>query len=113
MLDSLIPIFVTFLVVIDPLGVALIFAALTQGGDDGYRRSLRPPQQPLLFIGLPAVLVRALLLTLAWLLLAPQLMKLIGHTGTRLIGRLLGVILVALAVQFMLEGVLRAGLLGG
>lgn len=40
MLDQLVPVFVTFLVVIDPIGVAPIFAALTRGGDDRYRRRM-------------------------------------------------------------------------
>lgn len=211
MLESLIPVFVTFLVVIDPVGVAPVFSALTRGGSDRYRRrmackgvfiatlilllflftgdtllrvlgislaafrvsggallfllaidmvfarpsglrlatvreqeaaqykadisvfplafpllagpgalttillttsGLRPQEQPLLFLGLMGVLLAVLLLTLLCLLLAPQLMKLIGETGANVIDRLLGVILTALAVQFMLEG-LRASLFGG
>ena len=52
-----------------------------------------------------------MLLTLLCLLLAPQLLKVLGATGANVIGRLLGVILAALATQFMLEG-LRTGLLG-
>ena len=38
--DQLVPVFVTFLVVIDPIGVAPIFAALTRGGDGRYRRRM-------------------------------------------------------------------------
>lgn len=211
MLESLIPVFVTFLVVIDPVGVAPVFSALTRGGSDRYRRrmackgvfiatlilllflftgdtllrvlgislaafrvsggallfllaidmvfarpsglrlatvreqeaaqykadisvfplafpllagpgalttillttsGLRPQEQPLLFLGLMGVLLTVLLLTLLCLLLTPQLMKLIGETGANVIDRLLGVILTALAVQFMLEG-LRTSLFGG
>lgn len=211
MLDQLVTIFITFLVVIDPIGVAPIFSALTRGGSDLYRRrmaikstaiasvmmlffvltgdallrflgislaafrisggillfllaidmvlarpsglrsatvreqeeaqykddisvfplafpllagpgtlttillttsSLRAQEQPLLFLGLLGVLLTVQALTLLALLLAPQLMRLLGETGANVIDRLLGLILAALAVQFVLEG-LRAGLLGG
>jgi multiple antibiotic resistance protein len=210
MLDQLVTVFVTFLVVIDPIGVAPIFSALTRGGSDRYRQrmafkgtfiatlillffaftgdallrflgislaafrvsggvllfllaidmvfarpsglrsttvreqeeaqykddisvfplafpllagpgtlttillitsSLRSREQPLLFFGLLGVLLSVLSLTLLTLLLAPQLMKLLGETGANVVDRLLGVILAALAVQFVLEG-LRAGLFG-
>jgi multiple antibiotic resistance protein len=73
--------------------------------------SLRSREQPLLFFGLLGVLLSVLSLTLLTLLLAPQLMKLLGETGANVVDRLLGVILAALAVQFVLEG-LRAGLFG-
>lgn len=208
-LEQLVTIFITFLIVIDPIGVAPIFSALTRGGSDTYRRRMafkgagiasaimllfvftgdallrflgislaafrisggallfllaidmvfaRPSglrsatvreqeeaqykedisvfplafpllagpgtlttillttsglhhqEQPLLFLGLLGVLLTIQLLTLLTLLLAPQLMKLLGETGANVIDRLLGLILAALAVQFMLEG-LRAGLL--
>ena len=210
MVEQLITIFVTFLVVVDPVGVAPMFAALTRGGNARYRRrmalkstfiatlitlffvftgdavlrflgislaafrvsggllllllaidmvfarpsglrsatvreqeeahykddisvfplafpllagpgtlttillttsGLRFQDQPLLFLGLLGVLLAVMLLTLLCLLLAPQLLKVLGATGANVIGRLLGVILAALATQFMLEG-LRTGLLG-
>ena len=209
MFDQFITTFLTFLVVIDPVGVAPAFAALTRGGSDRYRRRMaikataiatlitllflfsgdallrflgislaafrisggallfllaidmvfaRPSglrsatireqeeaqykddisvfplafpllagpgtlttillttsgismhTQPLLFAGILGVLLAVLLLTLLALLLASQLLKLLGETGANVIDRLLGVILAALAVQFILEG-LRAGLL--
>jgi multiple antibiotic resistance protein len=45
-----------------------------------------------------------LLLTLAALLTAGPLMRLIGHKGEAVITRLLGVLLAALAAQFVIDG---------
>lgn len=52
-----------------------------------------------------AALAAILLLTLLALLLAGPLMRLMGHRMEAMITRLLGVILAALAVQFVIDGV--------
>ena len=59
------------------------------------------PGQLALFMG---VLFVILLLTLASLLLAPRVMQLFGETGANVLSRVLGVLLAALAVQFVLDG---------
>ena len=63
-------------------------------------------EQSIVVIG---ALLLVLLLTLAALLLAAPLMRLVGARMEAMITRLLGVILAALAVQFVLDGV-RASL---
>jgi multiple antibiotic resistance protein len=56
------------------------------------------------------LVVMALVLALNWLLLlvSNRLVKLIGVTGSGVISRVLGIVLAALAVQFVLDGVLAA-----
>ena len=51
------------------------------------------------------VLAVVLLLTLGALLLAPRIMSLMGETGANVVTRTLGIVLAALAVQFMLDGI--------
>ena len=55
-----------------------------------------------------AVLVVVLLLTLALFFLANRLEVLLGATGTQIITRLLGIVLAALAVQYVLDGLRNA-----
>ncbi|MDD5328592.1 MAG: MarC family protein [Sulfuricella sp.] len=54
--------------------------------------------------GLAAVLAVVLGLTLAALIYAPSIRRLLGETGINVLNRLMGVILTALAVQYMLDG---------
>jgi len=202
MLEQLIPVFITLLVVIDPVGIAPIFAALTRGGTVHYRRRMaikgvmlatamllffvftgdallrylgislpafkiaggallfllaidmvfarhsglrsttvkeqeeaqykddisvfplafpllagpgalttvlltmsNTRHDPALFAGLLGVLFAVLLLTLISLLAAHRLTKLLGETGAKVIDRLLGLILTALAMQFVVDGI--------
>lgn len=65
-------------------------------------------------IGRQAVVVASmlamLLLTLICLLAASRLQRIFGHTGVHVISRIFGVLLTALAVQFMFDGIAQSGL---
>ena len=60
--------------------------------------------QPLLFLGLSVGVALVLAISLVMMWLADPLMRIIGVTGANVAGRLLGVILGALAVQFVIDG---------
>jgi multiple antibiotic resistance protein len=64
---------------------------------------------PAVLGALLAMLGVVLALTLAALLLATRLVRLIGQTGANVVSRVLGIVLAALAVQYVLDG-LQAGL---
>jgi multiple antibiotic resistance protein len=64
--------------------------------------------QTVLFLGLATAVALVLAISLVMMWLAEPLMRIIGVTGANVAGRLLGVILGALAVQFVIDGVRRA-----
>ena len=57
--------------------------------------------------GVFAALIVALALTLAALLMSSRIAKLLGVTGANVIGRVLGVVLAALAAQYVVDGILQ------
>jgi len=56
-------------------------------------------------------LVVVLLITLALLLVATKVQKIFGVTGMHVVSRVFGVLLTALAVQFMFDAILQSGLM--
>jgi len=69
--------------------------------------------QPLALLSLLAVIFGVLAITLVLLLATTRIMRVMGVTGANVISRLLGVVLAALAVQYVLDGVRNAFLIGG
>jgi multiple antibiotic resistance protein len=58
------------------------------------------------------LMIAMLVVTWAFLLASPTLERWLGRTGTLVITRLLGMLLAALSVQFVIDGVQQTGLVG-
>jgi multiple antibiotic resistance protein len=61
--------------------------------------------KPLLFAGFLGVVGLVLIICWVLMLATPRLMKVLGVTGANVVSRLSGVILAALAVQFIVDGI--------
>jgi multiple antibiotic resistance protein len=63
-------------------------------------------------IEIVVVVLVCLAITYLCMRLSDPLMRLLGRTGSDVVGRISGVLLAALAVQFVFDGVHSSGLLG-
>ncbi len=60
---------------------------------------------PTVFAGLIGIVVVLMLIVLVLLLLSGQVMRVLGVTGANMVSRIFGVILVAMAIQYMVDGI--------
>lgn len=63
---------------------------------------------PVMFASLLGIILLVLGLALIFLLMSGRVMRVLGETGANVLDRLLGVVLCALAVQFMVDGIRSA-----
>ena len=80
------------------IGAAILFVAEAEGD----------PVQIMIVIG---ALIAVLLVTLLLMIAAAQFQRLFGVTGAQVVSRVLGILLAALAVQFLFDGIKESGLL--
>jgi len=79
------------------IGVVVLLVANTEGNRKEYAAVL-------------AAIAVILLLTFVMMLIAVQLQRLLGVTGVHVVSRIVGVLLAALAVQFIFDGLAASGL---
>jgi multiple antibiotic resistance protein len=72
--------------------------------------SSRHAGDPALFIGIHLVMVLVLAVTYLFFRASTVVERLLGHTGIVVVTRLLGILLAALSVQFVLDGLRDYGL---
>lgn len=63
--------------------------------------------EPLARAAVVVVMVLVLAITLAFLLMAPRIVRLLGTTGVNVVSRVLGILLAAVAVQLVLDGLIE------
>lgn len=63
-------------------------------------------------VAIHLVMIFVILLAFLMFLIAGPMEQILGRTGTIVITRLLGMLLAALSVQFVIDGILQSGLLG-
>ena len=68
-------------------------------------------RDPLQIVAVLAALLAVVALTFALLLASSQVQKLLGVTGLHVVTRVMGVLLAALAVQFLFDGIRESGIL--
>jgi multiple antibiotic resistance protein len=61
--------------------------------------------------GICAVLILCLAITFVAMRISDRLMRFLGRTGSDVVGRISGVLLAALAVQFVFDGLRQAGII--
>ena len=70
------------------------------------------PRPALLSVGLIVVMALVVAVALMFMLAAPYVMRVLGVTGANVLARVAGVVLAALGVQFIIDGLKGAFLLG-
>src|ERR1700721_2965759 len=118
MIEQLIKFFVVFFVVVEPISLIPLFAGLTQGASARYKKKMAGKSATIAlaicvlfalvgarFLDVMGISLSSFRIAGGTLLFLIALDKGFALTGANVISRLSGVILAALAVQFIVEGI--------
>src|SRR5205809_682952 len=101
--------------IVDPLGVVPFFSVLTEDLRAVQKQDIvsKACLTATITLGVFAGILVAVLSAFILLHNAERIFRKIGRTGTRALGRVMGLLLAAIAVQFLIDGIVAAAQMKG
>src|SRR2546422_881663 len=101
--------------IVDPLGVVPFFSVLTEDMDAAQKQNIisKACLTATITLVVFAGILASVLATYLLLHNADRIFRRIGRAGTRAVGRVMGLLIAAIAVQFVIDGILEVARIHG